>query len=100
MVIKPVMEIMASLPSVVLGFLAALWLAPLIESRVPSILLAMFLVPLVALALGYAWSPLPIRFQRFVQPGYECLVFRRFCSGSWMRHGILDRDLRSFFSLH
>src|SRR5207248_626874 len=27
-VIKPMMEIMASLPSVVLGFLAALWLAP------------------------------------------------------------------------
>jgi phosphate transport system permease protein len=74
-VIKPVMEIMASLPSVVLGFLAALWLAPLIEARVPSILLAIILVPLVALAFGYAWSSLPIRFRRFVQPGYEFIVF-------------------------
>src|SRR5690606_37918232 len=30
-VVKPMMEIMASLPSVVLGFLAALWLAPLLS---------------------------------------------------------------------
>ena len=30
---KPTMEIMASLPSVILGFLAALWLAPLLETR-------------------------------------------------------------------
>ena len=29
---KPTMEIMASLPSVILGFLAALWLAPLLET--------------------------------------------------------------------
>ena len=32
-VIKPALEIMASLPSVVLGFIAALWLAPLLETR-------------------------------------------------------------------
>lgn len=74
-VIKPVMEVMASLPSVVLGFLAALWLAPLIENRVPSILLAIILVPLVALAFGYGWSSLPIRFRRFVAPGYEFIAF-------------------------
>ena len=36
---KPTMEIMASLPSVILGFLVALWLAPLLETRVPSFLL-------------------------------------------------------------
>lgn len=74
-VIKPVMEIMASLPSVVLGFLAALWLAPLIEKRVPSIILLFVLLPLVALAFGYAWSSLPIRLRRFVYPGYEFIVF-------------------------
>jgi phosphate transport system permease protein len=35
-VIKPTIEIMASLPSVVLGFLAAIYIAPLVEERVPS----------------------------------------------------------------
>ena len=55
------MEIMASLPSVVLGFLAALWLAPLIESRVPSILLVCLGVPSAAagprVALGTPARP-------------------------------------------
>ena len=41
---KPVVEIMAALPSVVLGFLAGLWLAPMIERVVPGL----FLLPLVA----------------------------------------------------
>ena len=45
-VVKPTMEIMASLPSVVLGFLAALWLAPLLETRVPSVLVIELLCPL------------------------------------------------------
>lgn len=34
-VVKPVMEIMASLPSVVLGFFGALYLAPRMEDKVP-----------------------------------------------------------------
>ena len=33
--VKPVIEVMAALPSVVLGFLAGLWLAPMIERIVP-----------------------------------------------------------------
>ena len=39
--IKPVVEIMAALPSVVLGFLAGLWLAPMVERIVPGL----FLIP-------------------------------------------------------
>ena len=46
-IIKPVIEIMAALPSVVLGFFAALWLAPNIEKVLPGIVLA----PLVILGL-------------------------------------------------
>ena len=41
--VKPVVEIMAALPSVVLGFLAGLWLAPMVERVVPGL----FLLPLV-----------------------------------------------------
>lgn len=37
-VVKPVMEIMASLPSVVLGFFGALYLAPRMEDKVPALL--------------------------------------------------------------
>ncbi|OGL16141.1 MAG: ABC transporter permease, partial [Candidatus Rokubacteria bacterium RIFCSPLOWO2_12_FULL_71_22] len=41
--VKPAVEIMAALPSVVLGFLAGLWLAPMVERVVPGL----FLMPLV-----------------------------------------------------
>jgi phosphate transport system permease protein len=74
-VIKPTMEIMASMPSVVLGFLAALWLAPLIETRVPSILLMVVLVPATAMIFGYGWSSLPLRVRRRIAPGQEFLAF-------------------------
>lgn len=73
--IKPAMEIMASLPSVVLGFLAALWLAPVIENRVPSVLCAIILVPLGALLFGTIWSRQPKSIKRHIKEGYEFLYF-------------------------
>ena len=39
-VVKPTMELMASLPSVVLGFIAALVLAPIVETWIVAILMA------------------------------------------------------------
>ena len=74
-VVKPVMEIMASLPSVVLGFLAALWLAPLIESRVPSLILMVLGIPAAAMLLGWGWSALPVRYRALIKPGFEFIVF-------------------------
>jgi phosphate transport system permease protein len=74
-IIKPTMEIMASLPSVVLGFLAAIYIAPLIETRVPSLLLVVTGVPLAALLIGWGWSCLPITFRKHIKPGYEAFVF-------------------------
>lgn len=72
--IKPTMEIMASLPSVILGFLSALWLAPLLESRVPSFILMMVLLPALTLAFGYLWSRFPHAVRRRVRHGYEFMA--------------------------
>ena len=58
--VKPTMEVMASLPSVVLGFLAALWLAPILETRVPSVICMFLLVPAIGLLLGWAWPKVPL----------------------------------------
>jgi phosphate transport system permease protein len=74
-VVKPTMEIMASLPSVVLGFLGALWLAPILDQRVPSVLCIVVLLPVSALLLGTAWTRLPPRTRRWVRPGREFLAF-------------------------
>ncbi|MEX0714037.1 MAG: ABC transporter permease subunit [Pirellulales bacterium] len=57
--IKPTIELMASLPSVVLGFIAALLLAPLVEGLVPSVLTSIVTVVLALLSGGYLWQLLP-----------------------------------------
>lgn len=59
--IKSIVEMMASLPSVVLGFIAALVLAPIVETRVLAVLLACALIPIMALCLGHATQILPHR---------------------------------------
>ncbi|MFQ3620597.1 MAG: hypothetical protein SNJ78_06585 [Spirochaetales bacterium] len=51
--IKPLIEIMASLPSVVLGFLAALVFAPFVERVVPAILFGFFALPFTFYLSGY-----------------------------------------------
>ncbi len=58
-VVKPVMEMMASLPSVVLGFIAALILAPLVENWIGSVVLAAFLIPTSWLISALLWQMLP-----------------------------------------
>ena len=73
--IKPVMEIMASLPSVVLGFLAALWLAPLIENKVPSILMVAILVPSASVVVGALWARQPMSIRKLIPSGLEFLYF-------------------------
>ncbi len=80
--IKPVMEIMASLPSVVLGFLAAIYIAPLIEDEVPSLLLVAAGLPIIAASIGFVWSRLPIEFRKFIPAGREWIVFLPVLLGS------------------
>ncbi len=59
--IKPVIEMMASLPSVVLGFIAAMIIAPFARDVLPAILLAFFTVPIGALTAAYLWQIVPTR---------------------------------------
>ncbi len=96
-VVKPTMEVMASLPSVVLGFLAALWLAPVIDTRIPSLLLMLVLVPLSAVGAGSAWSSLPHGARQRVPVGFEFLlyfpVFLAVAWGCWQLGPALDRVL-------
>lgn len=67
--IKPTIELMASLPSVVLGFIAALVLAPFIEHWVAETLLVFFTVPMACLIGAQLWQLLPydlsVRLRRF-----------------------------------
>ncbi|HEY2146321.1 MAG TPA: hypothetical protein VGH32_00190, partial [Pirellulales bacterium] len=57
--IKPTIELMASLPSVVLGFLAGLVIAPVFSTIVPAALAALATVPFALLLGAYLWQLLP-----------------------------------------
>jgi phosphate transport system permease protein len=57
--VKTTIEMMASLPSVVLGFLAAIIVAPFVETIVPEMLSAFATVPFSVLLGGYLWQLLP-----------------------------------------
>jgi phosphate transport system permease protein len=73
-VIKPVVEIMAALPSVVLGFLAGLWLAPMIERVVPGVLLLPFVVAATTVLAAGLWRATAVQWRRRLRPGTEVLV--------------------------
>jgi len=73
--VKPTVEIMAALPSVVLGFLAGLWLAPRLERVLPGLLLMSVLMPLAVLLAGYLWRALPLAVRGRFRPGSESLLY-------------------------
>jgi len=73
--LKPTVEIMAALPSVVLGFLAGLWLAPILERTFAALLLALVVVPLAVWLSGLAWYRLPLAFRNRYPAGAEVLLY-------------------------
>ena len=62
-IIKPSIEMMASLPSVVLGFLAGLVMAPFVEYIIPQMLTCVFLIPGAFVLGGHLWQLLPRQLQ-------------------------------------
>ncbi|HEX4952393.1 MAG TPA: ABC transporter permease subunit [Thermoanaerobaculia bacterium] len=73
--VKPTVEIMAALPTVVLGFLAGLWLAPRLEQYFPALLLMVVAVPLSVLTAGWLWHRLPRRVHDRFLSGVEALFY-------------------------
>ncbi len=74
--IKPTVEIMASIPSVVIGFLAALWLAPIVEGHLLSLFVAVILIPSFFLVFMAFWQQATERSLavRHMRKGYEFLI--------------------------
>jgi phosphate transport system permease protein len=69
--IKPVIEVMAALPSVVLGFIAALWLAPKAERYLPGIFVLPFVATFLILAATAGWRAIPLALRQRFKHGSE-----------------------------
>ena len=72
--VKPTVEIMAALPSVVVGFIAGLWLAARVERDIVPVLLMLVLLPLFGTLGIFVWSFLPRPFRNRLRPGMEVAV--------------------------
>jgi len=72
--VKPSIEVMEALPTVILGFLAGLWLAPLVEKHLPGIFSMLLLMPVGILLCAYLWSRLPGRFRHWLPEGWEAAL--------------------------
>ncbi len=66
--VKPGIELMEALPTVILGFLAGLWMAPLVEKNLPGVFAVLLMVPLGVLLFAWIWHQLPHRLTARVLP--------------------------------
>lgn len=73
-VVKPTIELMEALPTVIIGFLAGLWFAPFVESHLPAVLALMLLLPIATMLVGLIWSNLPKAWLRGIPNGWHALI--------------------------
>ncbi|MGV8916814.1 MAG: ABC transporter permease subunit [Pseudomonas sp.] len=72
--VKPVIELMEAMPTVILGFFAGLFLAPYLEGHLPGIFSLLMLTPIGILLAGFTWSRLPESIRLRVPDGWESAI--------------------------
>jgi phosphate transport system permease protein len=83
--IKPMIEVMAALPTVVFGFVAGLWLAPLLERFFPALVSMGVFLPFTVVVASILWSGIPLRLRERLRPGTEALLLMPLLAGSiWL----------------
>ncbi|MEY3901742.1 MAG: hypothetical protein RL189_1048, partial [Pseudomonadota bacterium] len=109
-VVKPTLEMMASVPSVVLGFLAAIVIAPWIENHIVSVLLIGVTMPFMLYAAG-VFMQIPSarhlstrglyasrRLLMWVIVGFAALIWLLTRAGLWIERTAFGGDLKAFLS--
>lgn len=69
--VKPSIEIMEALPTVVLGFLAGLWLAPYVEAHLAGVFALLLLLPIAFILFAALWMLVP---NKSVFEGWEAAL--------------------------
>ena len=72
--VKPVIELMEAMPTVILGFFAGLFLAPYVEGHLPGIFSLLMLLPIGILVAGFVFSRLPESIRLRVPDGWESAI--------------------------
>jgi len=72
--VKPAVEMIEALPTVILGFLAGLWLAPYMEANLPGFFALLLVLPIGIILFGYGWSRLPESIRLMVPVGRRAVL--------------------------
>ena len=72
--IKPVIELMEALPTVILGFFAGLFLAPFMESHLPGVFAVLLILPLGIISFGFLWAQLPATVRYLIPDGWHVVL--------------------------
>ncbi|QTF07648.1 ABC transporter permease subunit [Brenneria izadpanahii] len=100
--IKPALEIMGALPTVVIGLIAAIWLAPHFAAYLSAILVMPVLCALSVLGGGWLLESLPAGWRKFFPAGWDAIfllpiVLLTLIFGCWLgpilEIGILGQPL-------
>lgn len=67
--VKPALELMEALPTVILGFLAGLWLAPIVTQNLPAVFILLIVAPIVILLAGFLWVQMPLERRNSIPAG-------------------------------
>ncbi len=73
-IVKPTIELMGALPTVIIGFLAGLWLAPFIEKHLTGLFLTLISLPIAVIAFAFFWQYLPKSFRQKIPDGWDAVI--------------------------
>lgn len=73
-VVKPTIELMEALPTVIIGFLAGLWFAPIVENNLAAVVALLIGLPISTLMISVIWSWLPKRYLGYDISGWQALI--------------------------
>jgi phosphate transport system permease protein len=105
--VKPTVEIMAALPSVVIGFIAGLWLASRVETNLVPVLLLLVFLPLSGTSGVLLWDWLPHGLRRRLRPGTEVALilpllllggYVAFQAGPFVEAGLFGGDMKAWLT--
>lgn len=104
-IVKPTVEMMASLPSVVLGFVAALVMAPVVETWIAAVLLVFWVVPMALMVAAYLWQMIPLRIALRIQGSPKFIatllvvvlgIYGAIKLGDWFEGAFFNGDFKAW----
>jgi phosphate transport system permease protein len=102
--VKPSIEIMEALPTVILGFLAGLWLAPYVETHLAGIFTLLFILPFGFILSAWLFGLIP---NKSIIEGWESallipvvllMIWLSMSLSAPIEHILFDGDMRAYMS--